>query len=350
MSALGKRKPAGTGTSRPTRRKPEPEPEPESASEEEALPEESSGHEDEDVSSGEDDEAPLSDEEDASEDDDEDPSDSMEDASEGDSDGEGSDELDELDDDAFEGDDLELDEYGAADDDSDGAGDDDDFAHDSDADDSDDDGRATAAAGAASRAEGGGGGGNAFGFARAFTNLVGEADGAPAGEVLPKTKKQRRQEAEQRREKRARSLDKKHRLELRERGHVVPKRGVADPESDRRERRLTQTATRGVVRLFNAVSQAQRAAADAGKSRLGGKSKQLTKSKFLAELKKSTAGEREGVVAGGGAAEEKKGSASGGGWDVLSDGYLMGRNKLKDWDKGTKEAETEVEYEDEDLE
>ena len=94
----------------------------------------------------------------------------------------------------------------------------------------------------------------------------------------------------------------------------------------------------------------QRAAADAGKSRLGGKSKQLTKSKFLAELKKSTAGEREGVVAGGGAAGEKKESASGGGWDVLSDGYLMGRNKLKDWDKGTKEAETEVEYEDEDLE
>jgi hypothetical protein len=30
--------------------------------------------------------------------------------------------------------------------------------------------------------------------------------------------------------------------------------------------------------------------------------------------------------------------------------YLMGRNKLKDWDKGTREAEEELEYEEEDLE
>ena len=55
---------------------------------------------------------------------------------------------------------------------------------------------------------------------------------------------------------------------------------------------VMQTATRGVVRLFNAESKAQKAVADAGK-RKGGllKPKELTKGSFLAELKKS--GERE---------------------------------------------------------
>ena len=133
---------------------------------------------------------------------------------------------------------------------------------------------------------------------------------------------------------------------LRERGHVVPARGVVNPASDKLERRMLQTATRGVVRLFNAVSKAQKAAADAGK-RKGGtlKPKELTKGSFLAELKKS--GERERAEA---KKEEKKEEEGGGrGWDVLSDGYLMGRNKLKDWDKGTRTAEEEVEYEDDDF-
>ena len=46
---------------------------------------------------------------------------------------------------------------------------------------------------------------------------------------------------------------------------------------------------------------------------------------------------------------EKGKAGASGGWDVLSDGYLMGRNKLKDWDKGAEEGATEVEYEDEDA-
>jgi hypothetical protein len=112
---------------------------------------------------------------------------------------------------------------------------------------------------------------------------------------------------------------------------------------------MLQTATRGVVRLFNAVSKAQKAVADAGKRKSSGKAKELTRGGFLAELKKSTQ-ERDKsadeVKDALGAKEEDDGAS---GWDVLSDGYLMGRNKLKDWDKGTRTAEEEVEYEDDDF-
>ena len=191
-----------------------------------------------------------------------------------------------------------------------------------------------------------------FGFAKAFSSLVGDGaggDGAAAGDVLPKTKKQRRQEAELRREKKARAADKKRKLELRERGHVVPVKGVADPASDQLERKLLQTATRGVVRLFNAVSQAQRAAAEK-KTDGNAKKKDMTKAEFLAQLRNSALGRPspmhrlslEPV-------EKKEEEPKAGKWDVLTDGYLMGRNKLKDWDKGTREDGTqEVEYEDED--
>jgi hypothetical protein len=44
---------------------------------------------------------------------------------------------------------------------------------------------------------------------------------------------------------------------LRRRGHAKPSRRGDDPEADALERRLLVTATRGVVRLFNAVSAPQ---------------------------------------------------------------------------------------------
>jgi len=97
--------------------------------------------------------------------------------------------------------------------------------------------------------------------------VVGDAK-KDEGEVLPKTKKQRRVEMEQKREKKARAQDKRRRMELRERGHVVPARGVLDVTVDQGEKRLLSTATKGVVRLFNAVSKAQRDASDASKGRI----------------------------------------------------------------------------------
>ena len=293
-----------------------------------------------------------------------------------DDDGEASSSLDELDNDAFDGDDREVggdDGDDDGDSESDGADDDefdeDDFS-DGDGDDDGEDGeddedtvpsrkrtRDAAASTAAARAEGGGAA--AFGFARAFANLVGDEDGAATkrggSELLPKTKKQKKVEIEQKLDRRARSLLKRERLELRERGHHVPKKGTVDPVADQTERRMLQTATKGVVRLFNAVSKAQKTVADAGTRKgLGKVSKELTKGSFLQELKKSNL-ERSARDEAAAARDKEKNKHDGAektesaGWDVLSDGYLMGRNKLKDWDKGTRKAEEEVEYEDDDF-
>ena len=293
-----------------------------------------------------------------------------------DDDGEASSSLDELDNDAFDGDDREVggdDGDDDGDSESDGA-DDDEFDEDNFSDgDGDDDGedgeddedtvpsrkrtRDAAASTAAARAEGGGAA--AFGFARAFANLVGDEDGAATNrggsELLPKTKKQKKVEIEQKLDRRARSLLKRERLELRERGHHVPKKGTVDPIADQTERRMLQTATKGVVRLFNAVSKAQKTVADAGTRKgLGKVSKELTKGSFLQELKKSNL-ERSTRDEAAAARDKEKNKHDGAektesaGWDVLSDGYLMGRNKLKDWDKGTRKAEEEVEYEDDDF-
>jgi len=293
-----------------------------------------------------------------------------------DDDGEASSSLDELDNDAFDGDDREVggdDGDDDGDSESDGADDDefdeDDFS-DGDGDDDGEDGeddedtvpsrkrtRDAAASTAAARAEGGGAA--AFGFARAFANLVGDEDGAATNrggsELLPKTKKQKKVEIEQKLDRRARSLLKRERLELRERGHHVPKKGTVDPVADQTERRMLQTATKGVVRLFNAVSKAQKTVADAGTRKgLGKVSKELTKGSFLQELKKSNL-ERSARDEAAAARDKEKNKHDGAektesaGWDVLSDGYLMGRNKLKDWDKGTRKAEEEVEYEDDDF-
>lgn len=46
---------------------------------------------------------------------------------------------------------------------------------------------------------------------------------------------------------------KQRRMLLRRRGHAKPSRRGDDPEADAFERRMLVTATRGVVRLFNAV-------------------------------------------------------------------------------------------------
>ena len=363
MGALGKRKPAAgkKPSAKAAKREPSPEPASESESEDGSSgddddeDEAGGGAEESNSGDGSDSEEALG-EDDASDDDDDDDDD---DAS-----------ADDLDDEAFEGDDVDLDDDDEEDEeeeeeedddaeDSDGAMDDDfdgDDAGEAAGSDSEDsrqeeyDDAARAAAAAASRAGGGGG----FGFAKAFANLVGD-DPSREAEVLPKTKKQRRVEAEARREKRARNAEKSRKLELRERGHVVPKKGVADPASDQLERRLIQTATRGVVRLFNAVSKAQRDAAEADASRDKKKKTTLLSSKgFMAELTKRTKARTDDEIEMEAeilkkTAGQKKAEAEGG-WDVLSDGYLMGRNKMKDWEKGTAAGENELEIEDEMLE
>ena len=52
--------------------------------------------------------------------------------------------------------------------------------------------------------------------------------------------------------------NRKQKLEMRERGHVTAVQPGANAEQDALERALVRTATKGVVKLFNAIHQAQR--------------------------------------------------------------------------------------------
>lgn len=79
----------------------------------------------------------------------------------------------------------------------------------------------------------------------------------------------------------------------------MPKRRGQDPTADVREKALQRLATKGVVRLFNAIAKAQkqlREAEEASGSRA--KAVKLGKASFLAQLKGSAA------AAAGGAADQ----------------------------------------------
>ena len=80
----------------------------------------------------------------------------------------------------------------------------------------------------------------------------------------------------------------------------MPKRRGQDPTADAREKGLTRLATKGVVRLFNAIAKAQRQlreAEEASGSRA--KAVKLGKASFLAQLKGSAA-----AAGGGGKADQ----------------------------------------------
>ncbi len=97
------------------------------------------------------------------------------------------------------------------------------------------------------------------------------------------------------------------------------------------------TATRGVVHLFNAVAKAQRERRDAAALGLrGAAAAAAPRSSFLSELRRVAASSADAPVAApaaGGAAP-----AAAPGWDVLRDGFGMGRTGLKEWDKGGRAA------------
>lgn len=84
----------------------------------------------------------------------------------------------------------------------------------------------------------------------------------------------------------------------------VPKRKGQDPATDVREKGLQRLATKGVVRLFNAIAKAQKQLRDAEEA-TGSRAKavKLGKASFLAQLKGSAAGAG-GAAAAGGKAEQ----------------------------------------------
>ncbi|CAG9462863.1 unnamed protein product [Pedinophyceae sp. YPF-701] len=184
-------------------------------------------------------------------------------------------------------------------------------------------------------------------FAKAFHKVMEEADkriakvretaqGGGAAPILAGSKSlARAQQGEKEALEKARQL-RAERLQMKQRGHErVPRKG-ADPEHDSREKALSKLATKGVVRLFNAIAKAQRAApAEAA-------AKKATRSSFFKELRdqkseRMMAGVKPAMVARAGAAEQvvdDEGNAVG--WDVLQEGGempgMVAGRKMKDWD------------------
>ena len=76
--------------------------------------------------------------------------------------------------------------------------------------------------------------------------------------------------AEQQKEKELRRkilTNRRHKIDIREKGHVKDVQYGADPEQDKLEKRMVRTATKGVVKLFNAIYQAQKQHQKAGHNR-----------------------------------------------------------------------------------
>lgn len=153
-------------------------------------------------------------------------------------------------------------------------------------------------------------------------------------------KRQREEAAEEAIERKAKML----RQEMRKRGHAkVPRRGE-EPSHDVTEKLLLRTARKGVVRLFNAVSKAQKQVVE--QQAVGGRTKgqQLTKADFLAELRgKSKASSdskaprgAKSATAVGVSPSEQAAASDVPAWAPLRDDDLAALSrgmKMKDWDK-----------------
>ncbi|KAL6744660.1 hypothetical protein V8C86DRAFT_3152659 [Haematococcus lacustris] len=151
-----------------------------------------------------------------------------------------------------------------------------------------------------------------------------------------------------------RLASKRARLAVRLRGRAAVSRKGEDPAADAVEKGLQKLATRGVVMLFNAVAQAQRASRDVAPNTR--QSSQAMRQAVQTQL--ASAGPPLGAAAdlkqpgglggakgllglgkgpGGEGARGRLAAAAGPGapgWQVLQDSFtgLAGRSKMKDWD------------------
>ncbi|KAL8136672.1 hypothetical protein V2J09_002673, partial [Rumex salicifolius] len=134
--------------------------------------------------------------------------------------------------------------------------------------------------------------------------------------------------AEEDDEKKAKSDSKKEKQMVAEKGHVKPANYL-----DSHEKFLIGVATKGVVKLFNAVNKAQTAQKGLNPSRTKDAKvlKQRRKQVFLKELSKSSGQSTEGAnkaLTSNGKDESEQPS-----WGPLRDTYMLTNPKLKDWDK-----------------
>ncbi|KAK9057921.1 hypothetical protein SSX86_022760 [Deinandra increscens subsp. villosa] len=134
--------------------------------------------------------------------------------------------------------------------------------------------------------------------------------------------------AEEASEKKVKGDAKKEKTLLREKGHVKP-----DAFSVSHEKLLIGVATKGVVKLFNAVNKAQ--SSQKGLNPLRSKDAKVIqkrrKEAFFSELGKPPSGTSAG---------DEEGPA----WAPLRDNYMLTTFKLKDWDKTADEPEANDDF------
>ena len=174
-----------------------------------------------------------------------------------------------------------------------------------------------------------------LGMSRAFQSLIGDDKGEDeTTAMLPKSRKQRADELEAKAEEKERRANKRAKIEVKHRGHVKPQPRGRDVASDMLERRLHNTATKGVVRLFKAVGKAQQDAEKAKTMRR--KDSLISKAKFLEELR--------GDKKSKGDDDEKTTSKA----SFLHDDFMLDAgSKMKDWDREQSAAAKDLEYDEE---
>ncbi|XP_061352210.1 uncharacterized protein LOC133297145 [Gastrolobium bilobum] len=134
--------------------------------------------------------------------------------------------------------------------------------------------------------------------------------------------------AEEEVERKIKGEAKKEKQMLAEKGHVKPATYV-----DTHEKFLISVATKGVVKLFNAVNKAQTAqrGLDSSRTKDAKEIRKRTKEAFFSELGKPSlqaVGTSAKANASTGKVEDEQPA-----WAPLRDNYMLTNSKLKDWDK-----------------
>ncbi|XP_004511257.1 uncharacterized protein [Cicer arietinum] len=131
--------------------------------------------------------------------------------------------------------------------------------------------------------------------------------------------------AEEETERKVKGEAKKEKLLLAEKGHVIPEKFL-----NSHEKFLISVATKGVVKLFNAVNKAQVAqkGLDPSKNRDAKELRKRTKEAFFSELGKPAS--RTSVKANASTSKEEDEQPA---WAPLRDNYMLTSSRIKDWDK-----------------
>ncbi|KAI0488368.1 hypothetical protein KFK09_028198 [Dendrobium nobile] len=165
-------------------------------------------------------------------------------------------------------------------------------------------------------------------FKMAFMNIMKKnLTNDPLGPVLSAHKKLLAEKlADEEAEQKAKGEVKKEKHMIAEKGHIKPL-GVLDAK----EKLLISVATKGVVKLFNAVNKAQnqQKGLNPSKSKDAKALAKQRKKTFLSELKKSTST----TLNSSQDTHFNKTNEEELGWAPLRDGYMLTSSKLKDWDK-----------------